>query len=56
MHDRYVVRPAGYPDRWSVWDTHQNSVVFGGKDLFEPQATEIAQRLNDAYQRSARNE
>jgi hypothetical protein len=52
MHDRYVVRSAGNPDRWCVWDMHHNAVVFGAKDLTEPQAKEMAQRLNEAYQRA----
>jgi hypothetical protein len=55
MRDRYVIRPTSNPDRWSVWDTHRDAVVFGAKDLAEPQAQEMAQRLNNAYQRSVRD-
>jgi hypothetical protein len=56
MQDRYVVRSTGKPGRWCIWDTHRDAVVFGAKDLAEPQAQEMAQRLNDAYQRSVRVE
>ena len=56
MQDRYIVRPTSSPDRWCVWDMHQNAVVFGAKDLFEPQATDMARRLNDAYRRSMSDE
>ena len=49
MQDRYVVRSAGYPDRWCVWDTHHDAVVFGAKSLTEPQAQEMAQRLNEQW-------
>ena len=52
MEDRYVVRPTGTQDRWCVWDTHRNAVVFGANDIAERQAKEIADRLNDAYVRS----
>jgi hypothetical protein len=50
--DRYVIRPTDAPDRWCVWDTQRDVVVFGAKDLAEPQASDIAQRLNEAYRRS----
>ena len=56
MQDRYVVRQADSPDRWCVWDMHHNAVVLGAKDLFEPQAREFVQRLNDAYRRSMTDE
>lgn len=55
MQDRYVVRPAGYPDRWCVWDTHHDAVVFGAKSLTEPQAKDMTQRLNEQW-RSAIND
>ena len=47
--DRYVIRPTGDPDRWCVWDTHRDAVVYGAKDLSERQARETVERLNDAY-------
>jgi hypothetical protein len=50
--DRYVIRPTDQPDRWCVWDTHRDAVVFGGEDLTEIESRDMAQRLNDAYQRS----
>ena len=50
--DRYVIRPTGNPDRWCVWDTHRDAVVYGAKDLTQLQAREMAHRLNEAYQRS----
>jgi len=50
--DRYFIRPTGNPDRWCVWDTHQDAVVYGAQDLTELQARQMAQRLNEAYQRS----
>ena len=49
---RYVIRSTGTPDRWCVWDTHRDAVVYGTKDLTELQAREMAQRLNEAYRRS----
>jgi hypothetical protein len=55
MQDRYIVRPTSSPDRWCVWDTYRDEVVFGTKDMAEPQARETAQRLGDAYQRSLRH-
>ena len=56
MQDRYVARPTSNPDFYCVWDTHQDSIVFGAKSVTEPQAIEIAQRLNEAYRRSVRHE
>jgi hypothetical protein len=50
--DRYVIRPTGNPDRWCVWDTHRDTVVYGAKDMTELQARQMAQRLNEAYRRS----
>jgi hypothetical protein len=50
--DRYVFRQTGNPDRWCVWDTHRDAVVYGAKDLTERQASEMAERLNEAYRRS----
>jgi hypothetical protein len=50
--DRYVMRPTGNPDRWCVWDTHRDAVVYGAKNLSERQAREMVERLNDAYRRS----
>jgi hypothetical protein len=35
-----------------VWDTHHDAIVFGTRDVTEPQAKEMAERLNDSYQRS----
>ena len=55
MEDRYVVRPTGTQDRWCVWDTHRDAVVFGANDVAERQAKEIADRLNDAYVRRQNN-
>ena len=52
MNDRYVIRRTGTQDRWCVWDTHRDAVVFGTNDIPEPQAREITERLNDAYERS----
>ena len=49
MLDRYVVRPTDSPDRWCVWDTHHNAVVFGAKSLTEPQAKDMTQRLNEQW-------
>jgi hypothetical protein len=40
------------PNRWCVWDTHRDAVVFDGEDLTEIESRVMAQRLNDAYQRS----
>ena len=56
MQDRYVTRPIGHAERWCVWDTHRDSVVFGANDLPEPQAVEMAQRLNEMYRRAVRDE
>jgi len=50
--NRYVIQPIDQPDRWCVWDTHRDVVVFGGEDLTEIEARAMAQRLNDAYRRS----
>ena len=50
--DRYVIRPTGNPERWCVWDSYRCAVVYGAKDLTERQATEMAERLNEAYRRS----
>jgi hypothetical protein len=36
MQDRYIVRPTSSPDRWCVWDTYRDEVVFGTKDMAEP--------------------
>jgi hypothetical protein len=55
MQDRYVVRPTDSPDRWCVWDTHHDAVVFGAKSLTEPQAKDMTQRLNEQW-RSATNQ
>lgn len=52
MDDRYVIRPTGTQDRWCVWDTHRDAVVFGANHVAERQAKEIAEQLNDAYERS----
>lgn len=49
---RYIIRPTGNPDRWCVWDTHWDAAVYGAEDLTELQARQMAQRLNEAYQRS----
>ena len=49
---RYVIRPAGNPDRWCVWDTRRAAIVFGGDDLTEIAARALARRLNEAYRRS----
>jgi len=49
---RYIIRPTGNPDRWRVWDTHWDAAVYGAEDLTELQARQMAQRLNEAYQRS----
>ena len=50
MQNRYVLRPAAdSPDRWCVWDTHHNAVVFGANSVTEPQAKDITQRLNEQW-------
>jgi len=55
MQDRYVVRPTEISDRWCVWDTHHDAVVFGAKSLTEQQAKDMTQRLNERW-RSARDQ
>jgi len=50
--DRYIIRVTGNPDRWCLWDTHRGALVYGAKDLTERQASEMAERLNEAYRRS----
>jgi len=35
-----------------VWDTHNDAIVFGTRNVTEPQAKEMAERLNDGYRRS----
>jgi hypothetical protein len=52
MQHRYAVRSTGNPDRFCVWDTHHDAIVFGTRDVTERQAKEMAERLNDSYQRS----
>ena len=52
MQDRYLVRQTSSPDRWCVWDTHRDTVVYSGENLTELQAEQMAQRLNEAYRRS----
>jgi len=52
--DRYVIRATGEPQRWCVWDTHRDALVFGGEDLTEDEARAMARRLNEAYRKSVR--
>jgi hypothetical protein len=47
--DRYEIRQGERPGEWKVWDTHTDTVVFGGENMTETAATDLARRLNEAW-------
>lgn len=49
---RYVVRPAREPNRFLIWDTTAEAIVFGGESLFANAAQSMAGRLNEQYART----